>query len=505
MVMDRLLKLIPTEIGVDIDGGHYNILAFADDVVFLASTPNGLQTMINLATDYLSQCGLRINTSKSFTVAIKNVPHLKKSVIDGKEAFRCQGHKLPSLRREDQWRYLGVPFSPEGLLKSVDEAQLKQTLEALTSAPLKPQQRMFALRVMVLPGLYHLLTLGNINLSKLKRVDTIVRKAVRKWLRLPKDVPNAYIHANAKDGGLSVPSMRWLMPLRRRERLERLALGSDNALSYVSQEIAKARRRLCERGVDFNTNKKLEQRWSMLLHSSCDGKALIESRKVPQQHQWTIEGNRFLTGRDYINLIRLRVNALPTRSRTTRGRRSDRTCRAGCNETETINHILQRCHRTHAARVERHNAIVSYCKRALEKSHERVDEEPHFVTPEGLRKPDLVATCGNAAVVIDAQVVSEQADLLKAHKNKIEYYKKLKDAIVTTYEVKNMKFTSATLSCRGVWCQQSSNDLVDLGIIKKTELKLISTRALIEGINAFWKFNKMTTTSGRARNREGIG
>ncbi|CAK9796160.1 Retrovirus-related Pol polyprotein from type-2 retrotransposable element R2DM [Anthophora quadrimaculata] len=45
MVMDRLLKLIPSEIGVDIDGSHFNALAFADDVIFLASTPNGLQTM----------------------------------------------------------------------------------------------------------------------------------------------------------------------------------------------------------------------------------------------------------------------------------------------------------------------------------------------------------------------------------------------------------------------------------------------------------------------------
>ncbi|CAK9796150.1 hypothetical protein ANTQUA_LOCUS640 [Anthophora quadrimaculata] len=61
------------------------------------------------------------------------------------------------------------------------------------------------------------------------------------------------------------------------------------------------------------------------------------------------------------------------------------------------------------------------------------------------QEPDLVANCGNAAVVIDAQVVSEQADLIRAHKNKINYYQKLKDAIVTEYEVQNVKFTFATL------------------------------------------------------------
>lgn len=43
MVMDGLLRLIPPDVGVDLDGDHYNALAFADDLVFAASTPPGLQ------------------------------------------------------------------------------------------------------------------------------------------------------------------------------------------------------------------------------------------------------------------------------------------------------------------------------------------------------------------------------------------------------------------------------------------------------------------------------
>ncbi|KAJ8706448.1 hypothetical protein PYW07_012526 [Mythimna separata] len=40
------------------------------------------------------------------------------------------------------------------------------------------------------------------------------REAVRKWLRLPKDVPIGYFHAATTDGGLAIPSLRtWVLDL----------------------------------------------------------------------------------------------------------------------------------------------------------------------------------------------------------------------------------------------------------------------------------------------------
>lgn len=502
MVIDGLLQLIPKEVGVDIAGDHFNALMFADDMVLVASTPQGLQLMLDTTIDFLAQCGLTINTQKSFTVAVRNVPHLKKTVIDGRTKFNCRGFTLPALRREDEWKYLGVPFTPEGRTVAQPEVELLQTVNKLTKAALKPQQRLFALRVMVLPGLYHLLTLGNTNLSRLKKIDKVVRGAVRKWLALPHDVVNAYIHASAKDGGLAIPSMRWLMPLRRKERLLKLTKEGREPCPYLSQEIGRARRRLLEGRDEIMSKHTLERRWARLLHSAIDGIALKESGKVPQQHNWVTLPNHFLSGKDFLNSIKLRINALPTRSRTTRGRRADRLCRAGCNAIETLNHVLQQCHRTHSTRVARHNAIAAYVQRALCKGYDRVDEEPHFITEGGLRKPDIVAAKDRSALVIDAQVVSEQADLNKAHQNKVEYYKELEGSIKTKYNVDEVRFTSVTLSCRGIWSRTSATDLTSLRIIKKTELKILSTRALIGGLSAFWLFNRSTSV---AKRRTGIG
>lgn len=91
MIMDRLLRQLPPEVGVNIEGDLYNALAFADDLVFTASTLQGLQMTLDTASAYLESCGLAINTGKSFRVAIKSAPHIKKTAVDGMTRFTCSG------------------------------------------------------------------------------------------------------------------------------------------------------------------------------------------------------------------------------------------------------------------------------------------------------------------------------------------------------------------------------------------------------------------------------
>ncbi|CAL1672711.1 unnamed protein product [Lasius platythorax] len=92
--------------------------------------------------------------------------------------------------------------------------KLVSALDKLNKAPLKPQ-RFFGLRTMILRGIFHQAELGNVNISVLHKCDQQVRCKVRQRLSLPSDAPNAYIHANTKDGGLGITALRWSAPLRR--------------------------------------------------------------------------------------------------------------------------------------------------------------------------------------------------------------------------------------------------------------------------------------------------
>ena len=116
--MDGLLETLPGHVGVRIGGQCINALMFADDLILVATTANGLQEIINSAATYLATCGLSVNSGKCMTVAMKTVPKQKKSVIDAKTIFRCAGRALKALSRDDDWLYLGVPFTPEGYTTS---------------------------------------------------------------------------------------------------------------------------------------------------------------------------------------------------------------------------------------------------------------------------------------------------------------------------------------------------------------------------------------------------
>lgn len=498
-LINQLVRRIPDEIGTQIPGGpRLNILAFADDIVLIASTQQGLQQLINTSTQFLEKCSLKINTNKSHTIAIKNVPHDKRSVVDEKTTFNCLGRSLVALKRTDEWRYLGVKFSPSGTVRVNLKERLLEQLEKLTRAPLKPQQRLFGLRVTLLPSFYHLLMLGDTRLSQLKDCDKAVRNYVRRWACLPHDVPVAYIHSSINDGGLGIPSLRWSVPAMRLSRIR--ALVKTNDCSYLQQEIQKVKSRLDERGETYSSADEIRNRWSKLLYARIDGKALKGSANTPAQHNWVGEGTRFLSGKDYINLIKLRINALPVRARTTRGRRADRTCRGGCPCPETVNHVLQNCHRTHDMRLKRHDSITSYMERNLKNRKFTVHNEPHLKDRDELRKPDLVAVKDDKAYLIDAQVVGDQINADDAHQRKISYYRTLEPEIKRKYNVRNVEFTSITLTWRGLWSPKSCNQLLQWGFLKQKEIKIISTRALIGGYIAFKTFNKRTTIR-----RTGVG
>jgi len=119
-----------------------------------------------------------------------------------------------------------------------------------------------------------------------------------------------------------------------------------------------------------------------------------------------------------------------------------------------------------------------------------VEEKPKIQTEAGLRKPDIVAKMGRTLVVLDA--VNDQVSLDEAHQRKIKYYKSMNNTLRNKYEVTEIRFGSITLSWRGVWSAESANDLLTLGVVKKKELKILSTRAITGGLASFHIFNRST-------------
>lgn len=108
------------------------------------------------------------------------------------------------------------------------------------------------------------------------------------------------------------------------------------------------------------------------LLNNIDGIGLKDANKFPSAHRWISDGTSFLSERDFIGCVQTRIAAVPCRSRLASGRVRDRACSAGCSVVESANHIIQRCHRTHGFRIERHNAVLHYIARGLLSRSEQV-------------------------------------------------------------------------------------------------------------------------------------
>ena len=208
-------------LGVVPDGKPAAVMAFADDLVIMARTPAMLQHRLQVLTNALSQSGLSISPTKC-QVSIRKVDgRHKRTYVDNSESVMANGQVLPNIGATGELKYLGLQFDHSGIVPSNGEKARRQ-LGELTSAPLKPEQRLFLLRNHVIPGALHTLVLGICGRTVLKRLDQSVRKCVRGWLNLPPDAPDAFIHAHVRDGGLGVLELSMKIPLMRFERASRI-------------------------------------------------------------------------------------------------------------------------------------------------------------------------------------------------------------------------------------------------------------------------------------------
>jgi len=57
--------------------------------------------------------------------------------------------------------------------------------------------------------------------------------------------------------------------------------------------------------------------------------------------------------------------------------------------------------------------------------------------------------------------------------------------------------TPATLSWRGMWGRESATELTKLGLVKRSDLKILSTRVLIGGLAEYRLFNFSTSLGWR--------
>lgn len=232
------------------------------------------------------------------------------------------------------------------------------------------------------------------------------------------------------------------------------------------------------------------------LYVANDGKDLILAATVPTQNQWLSYTNQFISGRDYINYVKFRINALPSRVRVSRGSSLNKLCSACNTKTETTYHVIQGCSRTHGMRIKRHDTLVKFIANINTSGGKRVIVEPHIKTDSGLRKPYIIIIDGAQATVVDVQIVSYDNNRLNTfHNNKVNYYKNNSDLInmiKSDYCVSEVDVAAVTIHYKGPFNSISYKRALELDILKPSDIKLIVNKVLLGGILCFKSFYSAT-------------
>lgn len=503
LVMNEIIGSVGDGIGYRLGHSSINVLAFADDLLLLARTKEGLQDLIDAVIDEMKKYGLAPMPKKCCCLSLVPNGKAKLMKVMSQQLFQIDNEPVPQLGISDYWKQLGVVFGAKG--PNAPIIQMNDLLGRVTRAPLKPQQRMKILQTFLLPRFMHKLTFGKLTHGALRRMDKQIRKVVKEWCKLPHDVPSAYFYAPAREGGLGITCLATKIPELVMKRINSLGKSNFPAAVEAGKSLwAHAKRKWC------CLTSLRDRDWSNKLHRSTDGFDLREARNSAASYQWISDPYIRIPARDWIQFIRLRINALPSRMRTSRGvRRANllTECRAGCKVPETTYHTIQGCHRTHGGRIERHNALVNATAKKLSSIGYKVEIEKQYRTNEGVRKPDITAKRDNKVIILDAQVVAAHRNLDESHKLKRDKYKMNNSLISLVSGYHNVPRSSVdvstiTISWRGIWSGASSQELRALGLNTSFQTSL-TTRVLQGSHTNFNRFNKMTTMATRdiLRNR----
>lgn len=391
--------------------------------------------------------------------------------------------------------------------------KLETQLTRLSKAPLKPQQRMYFLRAHVIPGMYHRLVLDKITSGLLRHIDITIRKAILKWLHLPKDTTNSYIHSDNKDGGLGIPSLKFQIPILRKTRLENLivraASGSDPLLQtlldespYMKAELKRWGQGLKVKDRTFGSKRQVKKWFSDCLYASVDGSGLVHHQQSQGISGWVVNGTGLLTGRSYVHANQIRSATLHTAYRAARGFPNASTACDSCGRPETLSHILQTCERTGAPRDDRHDRVNALAAKYLEEAQWSVVLEPTIPTPAGIRRPDIVAfKFGSEAFVLDTSIVGDNFCPDLAYDRKCEYYNSNEIrsyvAQLSGCEPDSVNMGAVIFNWRGAQARKTASLFTHMGV-SRSKQEVLSVRAL-EGGYRIWSCFKDSTWVARGR------
>jgi hypothetical protein len=184
-------------------------LAFADDIILMASTDSDAEKLLRRTEEYMGDLGMNISAHKLATFGIKSTRDSWR--IYDPRLSSITNEKIPFAGAEKTLRYLGGTFSPwKGLTAEKLEQTFSETLERVTRITLKPHQKAHLLTTYIIPHFLYTIILAMVPLTTMRKMDQDLRRVIKDIYHLPQCTANGLLNCGKKNGGLGIPRLETL-------------------------------------------------------------------------------------------------------------------------------------------------------------------------------------------------------------------------------------------------------------------------------------------------------
>ncbi|KFD59440.1 hypothetical protein M514_28381 [Trichuris suis] len=460
-----------------------NCLAYADDILLLSDSRAGLQSNLLRCSRFLSARSLRLNIQKCSTLRMYKVPRIRSICATRDPMFYLdptdESTLLPAFTGAEFLHYLGVDFNPYGRRRDQVAGALV-LLARVRRAPLKPQQKIELIRNHLLPRLLYSLTVGNPLANTGRTIDKKIRQCVKEILHLPASTMcDDFFYVPRSRGGLGFLNLQEATDLSVLRLMVKMRTNDDDVARTSAEQwfnqrrFAKlaARRRLptANLGALHKVKEEIAKKHQERFQRSYQGSGHAEFHDK-RSNAWM--GGEQMTGRGYINAIKVRASLVPTRVQTLRGRADPgdhRTLCRRCGDVsrapESLAHISQTCAFCHGLIIRRHDAIVQKLAQLAQNQGFQCTTEPIIRINDQTHKPDLVLAKNSSCWTIDVSIPWESRDPLdRRHMQKCQKYRCLAEPVKKLTNSTEFSTGAIVIGARGAWCERNDDTLSRAGL-----------------------------------------
>lgn len=228
----------------------------------------------------------------------------------------------------------------------------------------------------------------------------------------------------------------------------------------------------------------MNEEWANELDQGYSGNGLRQGNCSGDSGAWIYNPPPYWSDADYVRAVLLRGNLLPTR-RIPSNPPHERRCRAGCERTESLCHVLQKCLASYWPRIRRHDNIVSLVRRIAEKKGWVVHVEARIRCSNQIQRiPDLVLEQGDRVVILDVAVTWKgPSSMSVAVANKKAKYTDpyFLEALQTRYPGRIIVVAPLVVGARGIWCRDN-RQIARILDLSSHDIKRLRTHTLIGGV-----------------------